>query len=193
MITFLTITRISLIFWLLPPLRQYKGRFFYYFLIMALSDPVNIFFVEVIRVPLYIIHSIAGLFLIFSILFLEDGIKNKYILILPFILVFIPGIVFLNNLLYLLLSIHIVIFLLLLKIAVLPIYQRNVINIFHFALLFYELSIVLNLSLVMGNSNIKMLLFYMTLFFQVLMAIFFTIFTEKSEILIRHLSIADSP
>jgi hypothetical protein len=90
------------------------------------------------------------------------------------------------------LSLHILIFLLLLKIAVLPIYQKNVINIFHFVLLFYELSIVLNLSLVMGSSNIKLLLFYMTLFFQIIMAIFFTIFTEKSEILICRINSADS-
>ena len=100
--------------------------------------------------------------------------------------------IYFENHLYFLLTIHSIIFLILLKIAILPIYQENTINIFYFALLFYELSIVLNLSLIMGGSNIKMLLFYMTLSIQVLMAIFFTIFTEKSEILLFHLSNTDS-
>ncbi len=182
---------ISVFFWLLPPFRQFKGRFFYYFLIMALSDPITIFCFEVLKLSVNTIHSIAGLFLILSILFIEEGIKKKFILTL-LISGFILGMFYLPNHLYLLVAIHIVIFLMLLKIAIVPIYQKNIINIFYFALLFYELSIVLNLSLIMGGSNIKMLLFYMTLSFQVLMAIFFTIFTEKSRILIRHIREADS-
>lgn len=192
MISAETIAYISVVFWLLPPFRQFKGRFFYYFLIMALSDPINIFCVEEFRAPLYTIHSIAGLFLIFSLTFNQNGFKKKLFLALSLFFVFIWGMIYFENHLYFLLTIHSIIFLILLKIAILPIYQENTINIFYFALLFYELSIVLNLSLIMGGSNIKMLLFYMTLSIQVLMAIFFTIFTEKSEILLFHLSNTDS-
>lgn len=176
----------------MPPFRQFKGRFFYYFLIMALSDPINIFCVEVIGAPLYSVHSIAGLLLIFSIIFFSGSFKNKITLILPITFAFILGMIYLNNLLYLLSAIHILICLILLKIAIMPIYQKNIINIFNFSLLFYELSIVLNLTVIMGASNIKILLFFMTLSFQILMAIFFTIFTEKSEILMRHLRVTDS-
>ena len=179
-----TIIDISLVCWLLPPFRQFKGRFFYYFLIMALSDPINIFCLEVIKTPLYSIHSAAGLLLIISLIFNSDGFRNKTLVIFPLISGFTLGLIYLTNFLYLLLILHIIIFLLLLKIAILPIYQKNIINLFYFVLLFYELSIVLNLTLITGSSNIKIILFFSTLFFQVLIALFFTIFTEKSKFLI---------
>lgn len=182
----------SIFFWLLPPFRQYKGRFFYYFLIMALSDPLTILCFEVLKLPVESIHSVAGLFLAYSLFFQNNNTKQEIILLLSFLLGFIISIIYLTNLHYLILSIHIVIFLFLLKMAILPIYYKNTINIFYFALLFYELSIVLNYTLIMGNSNIKMLLFYMTLFFQILMAIFFTIFTEKSKSMILHIKQIDN-
>ncbi len=186
------ITYISLVFWLLPPFRQYKGRFFYYFLIMALSDPITLLCYEIIKIPINSIHSIAGLLLIVTVIFNVDRYKNKVILLLLLTLGFILGWIYLPDLLYLLIIIHIIIFLILLKIAILPIYQKNIVNIFYFALLFYELSIVLNLTLFTSTGDVKIILFYMTLAFQIVIAIFFTIFTERNESIILHLKQIDT-
>ena len=187
-----TILDISVVFWVLPPFRQFKGRFFYYFLILALSDPITIFCVEILKVPLYSIHSLAGLFLISSLLFFTGKFENKYILSIPILVGFIFGIFYLKNLLILVIITHLIVFLMFVKVAILPIYREGIINIFHFALLFYELSIVLNLSVFIGQSDMRILIYYMTLFFQILLAIFFTIFTENSNSLIIHLKEADS-
>lgn len=192
MSTIQTILDISIFFWLLPPIRQFKGRFFYYFLVMALSDPINIFCFQVLKTPQYLIHSVAGLFLIFSLIFLSDGVRKRLFIISALVFGFFIGMILLPDFVYLLLSMHIVIFLILIKIAVMPVYQKNIVNIFYFALLFYELSLVLNISLILGSGDIRIILYFSTLSFQILMAIFFTIFTEKSEILIRHLKETES-
>lgn len=183
---------ISVVFWLLPPFRQFKGRYFYYFLILAVSDPITIFCVEILKAPLYSIHSIAGLLLIFSILFYTGKFENKYTLSVLILAGFIVGMIYLKNLLILVLITHLINFLMFLKVAILPIYRDGNVNFFYVALLFYELSIVLNLSVFIGQSDMRILIYYMTLFFQILLAIFFTIFTEKSNILTLHLKEADS-
>jgi len=176
------IVYISTFFWLFPPFRQFKGRFFYYFLILGLSDPVNLISLTLIGIPHHFIHSIAGLLLLYSF----DSIKyvKKYLIAnVIFILAFFLFIFLLDNLLYLILTLHLLILYRFLRLSLLNTYSKSELNIFLFMLVFYEISVVVNLIVFISKSNLGVVFYYLTLSFQILVAIFFTIFREDSSLL----------
>ena len=178
---------ISTVFWLLPPIRQFKSQYFIYFLILALSDPVNLFSINVLGLPNNIIHALAAILLFYSINPNSIDFNRYWFLHSLFIASFIIGMLFLNNLLYIVLLIHLMILFKFVKLTLVTIYKINILNIFYVVLMFYELSAVINLSEFLSNSDLRIVIYYMTLSFQILMAIFFTIFTEKSDFLILKL------
>jgi hypothetical protein len=68
------------------------------------------------------------------------------------------------------------------------IFNKRLFKIYNLALLFYELSVVINLLMFLSGSDLHVVMYYITLVFQILLAIFFTIFTEKSRFLIIKLN-----
>ena len=176
------IVYISTFFWLFPPFRQYKGRFFYYFLILALSDPLAIINYSFIGIPHYFIHSIAGLLLLYSF----DSIVyvKKYLIAnIIFILAFFLFLFLLNNLLYVILTLHLLILYRFIRQALINTYSKNELNIFLCALVFYEISVAVKTIEFISGTDLGIIFFYLTLSFQILVAIFFTIFREDSSIL----------
>ena len=173
---------ISTFFWLFPPFRQFKGRYFYYFLILALSDPFALFNYSFIGLPHYFIHSIAGLLLLYSF----DSIVyvKKYLLAnIIFILSFFLFLFLLNNLLYVILTLHLLILYRFIRLSLLNTYRNNELNIFLCTLVFYEISVVVKTIVFISGTNLGVIFFYLTLSFQILVAIFFTVFREESSIL----------
>ena len=77
-------------------------------------------------------------------------------------------------------ALHLLIFIKFFKIGIVNLHKYNSINIFQLALIFYELSVVVNQLVLLNNYDIKVVFFYTTLFFQILIAIFFTIFKENN-------------
>lgn len=173
---------ISTFFWLFPPFRQFKGRYFYYFFILALSDPVNLISVNLIGVPYHFIHSIAGLLLLYSINSIEY-VKKYLFANMFFILTFFLFLFLLDNLLYLILTLHLLILYRFLRLSLLNTYSKSELNIFLFMLVFYEISVIVNLIVFISKTNLGVVFFYLTLLFQILVAIFFTIFREDSSVL----------
>ena len=181
------IVYISIVFWLLPPFRQFKGAYFLYFLILALSDPLAIFSVKLIGAPPHVIHTFASILLFYSINPKSANIRRNWFSHSIFIIGFIIAIFFLHNLLYIVLIIHLMILFKFLKLTLVTSYKLDILNIFYLVLIFYELSIIINLLDFLGSNEFRIIIYYMTLSFQILMAIFFTIFTEKSDFLILKL------
>ena len=176
------IVYISTFFWLFPPFRQYKGRYFYYFLILALSDPLAIIGVSLIGIPYHFIHSVAGLLLLYSF----DSIEyvKKYMLAnMIFVLAFFLFLFLLDNLLYLILTLHLLILYRFLRLSLLNTFSKNELNIFLLVLVFYEISAIVNLIVFISKTNLGFVFYYLTLSFQILVAIFFTVFREDSSIL----------
>jgi len=172
------ITYLSIFFWLLPPLRQYKEGLFLYFLITALMDPLNLFYVVIMGGHQFIIHSISSVFLFYSINFSLINLKKYWYLNALYIIAVILALVYLSNLLLLIIALHLLIFIKFFKIGIVTLHKFNNINIFQLALIFYEISVVINELVFISNLDIKVVFFYTTLFFQSLIAIFFTIFKE---------------
>ena len=176
------IVYISTFFWLFPPFRQYKGRYFYYFLILALADPINILSISIIGVPNYFVHSIISLLLFYSIGTGEN--EKKYMLAnMIFMLAFFLFLFLLDNLLYLILTLHLLILYRFLRLSLLNTFSKNELNLFLLVLIFYEISAIVNLIVFISKSNLGVVFYYLTLSFQILVAIFFTIFGEDSSVL----------
>ncbi|MBV6419615.1 MAG: hypothetical protein DAHOPDDO_00838 [Ignavibacteriaceae bacterium] len=175
---------ISTVIWLLPPFRQYKGQYFYFFLILALSDPINLSAVYWFHFQAHIIHSIAGLLLFYSIEFSRRAIKKYLTLHLLIIAGFSISLLRIDNLLYLVVCLHLLILFKFIRIVLTNTFNNNTLNGFNLALSFYELSIVINLSVFLTGNDLMIVIYYMSLSFQFLMAIFFTVFTPKSNFLI---------
>ena len=182
---------ISTVFWLFPPIRQFKSDYFYYFLVLGLSDPINLFCLRFFGFPPHIIHPIAALLLFFTLDIPIKNIKKKIYFNLLVLTGFFICFIYIENHLYLILIFHIMILLKLTNITLIGVHERNILNVFYLALCFYELSVVINLSEFLGSHDVRIIIYYMTLSFQLLMAIFFTIFTEKSKFLIVKLKSAN--
>ena len=182
----LIIIYLSVIVWLFPPFRQYKGNYFFYFLVLSLSDPTSLFLVSQFKVPNNIIHSVSGYGLILSLIVISKTFKTNVKLTVSVSIIFIFCLMYIENSLYIMLIEHVIILVIFIKRAIIPVFLDRIINLFYCALLLYEMSIVLNLALLVGGGSILYLIHYVTLFFQILIAIFFTIYTEKSQSLIIH-------
>ena len=182
---------ISTIFWLLPPFRQYKSQYFLYFLVLALSDPVALLCMEVLRWSPNMIYPFTGLILFYTIGFSFLNIRRLWIIHLSLILAFTLSLFYVDNILYVVLALHFLILFKFVRSILFMIFNNKLFNTFYLALSFYELSIVVNLSVFLSGSNLHIVMYYITLAFQILLAIFFTIFTEKSKFLIIPLRSVD--
>ncbi len=173
----------SIIVWLLPAIRQYKSKYFYYFLILALSDPLTFFSVNVLQVPDYFFYSIAGILLFYSIGTSTRSFLKYWTLNLLFILVFLFTLFTLPNLLFLILILHVLILSKFIKQSVILLHKSGELNYFLLALIFYEITILLKVIVFISGTDTGIMFFYLTLSFQILVALFFTIFREESSIL----------
>ena len=177
------ITYASIIIWLLPAIRQYKGKYFYYFLILALSDPVDIFCGNVLNLPNYIIHSIAAILLYYSIGTSTQSFLKYWKFNLLFIVVFLFTLFTVPNLLFLILILHILILSKFIKQSVILLHQSGELNYFLLVLIFYEITALLKVIVFISGTDTGIMFFYFTVSFQILVALFFTIFREDSSIL----------
>lgn len=182
---------ISIFFWLLPPFRQFRGKFFYFFLILGLSDPTSFLFVKLTSQSPEIIQIFLGILLFYSINFDLSTTRKKMYYHIAFISTLVIIYIIFNNALVILLLVHLSILLKLVRILLIKIFSEDSFNLFYFAIVFYQISVVLNLFVYLADSDIWLIIYYITLAFQILLAIFFTVFTEESKILILKLKPAD--
>ncbi len=181
---------ISIFIWILPAIRQFKGKYSFYFIILALSDPLNFFAVMYVGLPPNILHSFATLGLFYSIDFSKDDMRKHWIFHLIILVLFIFLLYSMLNLILVICFFHGLIFYKFFKILIKSSYETEKLNIYHLFLVFYELSIVINLFVLISNSTQSLILYYSTLSFDFLVAIFFTLFKEDSATLLIPLKTA---
>jgi hypothetical protein len=171
---------LSIVIWILPAFRQYKSNYFFYFLILALTDPLNFTLIKIFGGSNYIVHTIGSYLSLLSIIVFSNDSHHKILMISSLILFFGLGLFAFENWLYIILYINVIISIIFIKRVLVTLFNERLLNLFICALIFYELSVVINLTLMIGGESIQYLFFYITLFFQMFLAFFFTIFTEKS-------------
>ena len=173
----------SILFWLFPIFRQYRGNFFVYFLILALSDPLALLCVAVFNVQPTLIHSIAAILLYYSINTVRQKFKRLWLLNLIIVVSFVIASLLHLSHLFLVLIFHFLILLIFIKKSMIMLYQFGEFNLFYLVLIFYEITVIINVIVFISGTEIGILYHYITLAFQFLIAIFFTIFREENALL----------
>lgn len=179
---FKIIVFISTVFWLLPPLKQYKSRFFLFFLVLALTDPLGIVLGKTFHFIPYLLYNFSGIVAYF-VLFDLKKFKKRNVLI-SVILIALAGLSSYSPskyTFYFIIFINFLILVRFLKIALIFVVENSLVNIFHMVLILYQATSILKMLSVVENFSSGIYYFAITNIFQILIAIFFTIFREGDK------------
>ncbi len=179
---FRIIMYISIVAWLFPPIKQYKQSMFSFFLILALTDPLAIIIGKFLEFPPHIFYNFSCVILLFSLNNFKDLNKKSILLI---ILLLIIGFMSSQSpskftFYYIILINFIILFKFLIR-TLLFVMNNSLINIFHMILILYQTTIILKVLSVVENFSSGVYYFALTNIFQIVIAIFFTIFNENDE------------
>ena len=170
----------SAIAWIFPIFRQYRCNLFYFFLILGLSDPITIILLKLFHlVPGYIFVIVAP-FLFYAV---NINRQKPYTINWLEIFIFVLAIGLLpviQNQDIITLIIHVLILLRIVTKIIIELHHNQILNIFHLVLAFYMITSVASLIVYLNGDDQAIMLFYINLFFQIPIAIFFSIFSEDN-------------
>ena len=173
---------IAIVAWLIPPIRQFKQSLYKYFLVLALTDPIGIILGKLLQFPPYLFYNFSSIVLLFSVF--EYKNINKKIIISSIILLIISYLASKSPnkyTFYFIIFINFLILLIFLKRTLLFVIDNSLINIFHMILLLYQTTSILKMLSVVENFSSGVYYYAITNIFQILIAIFFSIFTENDK------------
>lgn len=174
---------LSSVVWILIPIRQYKTRFFLFFLLLGLYDPVFISAFYLFNVDVSVLYLLGSCLLPYAVLF-SVKVRTKYfITIFLFIICGIVVIFFPTKIIILQLIIHLLIFFSFLKTFTISYSDIRKLSVFFLILLSYEFSLLLKFYLT--EFEIGMMYFHLTTVFQILIGIFFLFINEKNSPMIK--------
>ena len=185
-----SIGAIGALFWIFPAIKQYKTELFWYFFVLAISDPI------VISLWFWL-HKIIGVdhiypFLLFFMLLALYWSRRKswYVrtmlsaLLLIHIITFSSSTKIHYGVMFLF---HLPILSFFLKRSIYCVAETGIVNLFHLTLILYEISIIMKILAIMTNADTGAAFYYVTDIFQILIAVFFSIFREDDKRLIINL------
>ena len=179
------ITYLSSIVWLLIPIRQYKTRFFLFFLLLGLYDPVFISAFYLFNVDVSVLYLLGTCLLPYAVLF-NVKVRTKYfITIFLFIICGIVVFYFPTKIIILQLMIHLLIFFSFLKTFTISYSDIRKLSVFFLILLSYEFSLLFKFFIYLTEFEIGMMYFHLTTVFQILIGIFFLFINEKNSPMIK--------
>lgn len=167
----------SMALWLMPPFRQYKSKYFSFFLVLSLGDPATMLLYSTGLLPSGGVHFfILSIFMFLSYDNFAPVRKKK---LLEFLVVLLCIVLFFltKNANYGVLLLNFALLILFLKDAILHTAKYYEINFFYFVLVLYELSLILKfISIVSSFYNYTY--FYLTTVVEMLLAVFFIFYRE---------------
>jgi hypothetical protein len=171
----------SFIFWIYPVVRQRKSTLSYFFVVIALSDPIALIGRSVIDAQFTYVTTII-LWLSANYIFLKNKLNFRWFVLFIVLssLITISIFLFLNTIfLQVILALVLVqILLLLLKRFAENCIKINSINGFYVILIFYTLTLLLKILILIFGVKDASSYFYSTTIFQILFGLFFSIFRE---------------
>jgi hypothetical protein len=172
----------SIIAWMIPPIRQRQTEFFFYFLLLALSDPVTAIMQYLVPgFELWQGHVIFSSFWILSLI-KEKTLKRFS----PLIFVIFISLLYLvikvqHPILQNIVALNIVIITVLItKKFVISIRETEALNIFYMVLILYNFSTIMKILFRINHGDTGYLYFFLTNFFQIFIAIFFTFYNVNN-------------
>lgn len=188
--TFYAVSLISVFIWLLPPLRQYKNYFFYYFVILAFSDVISIAIHYSLGISVYSFYVTISVLSLLSLLDKEHILRWVWYYSICAVLIIVTSFClefnyfstsyFLSNEI-IFVFLHSIILTRIIYLFVLNITKAKAFNLFYIVLMLYELSIIVKfLNLLTGLTDVYTY-FYITSIFQAIIGLFFSIFREDNR------------
>lgn len=168
----------SMALWLMPPFRQYRSKYFSFFLVLSMGDPFTMVLYTTGLLP----AGEINFFIISFFLFLSydnfSSIRNKKIIELSVVSI-ISLIILLTGeyAVYASILLNFALLIYFLKDGILHTAKYYEINFYHFVLVLYELSTILKfISIVSSFYNYTY--FYLTTIVELLLAVFFVFYRE---------------
>lgn len=177
----LIIVIISITVWFFPLFKQYKTDYFYFFLILALSDIVKIISFYLLRINPQV-FSLTFAFLLTSSLL--SNRKQKYFFVILSILTFIIFLNFSMNRSILILSLivtHFIIALILVLSLIKYIQKVKAVNLFLILLITYEYIDIIKFVTGLLNNEQGGISFYLATFTQIFFGLLFSFITFTSK------------
>ena len=170
---------VSSVFWIFPAIRNYKTKLFLYFLVLAVSDPVAI-------TAVFLFREFSTEFYVFSALLLIASLKvffssqKLYLTILTIFFLMTVAVAFSPvNIKYIANMIeHIVVAFIFIGILLSYVAMTSKVKGYHIILVLYEISIILKILFIILNVELGLGYFYTTTIFQMLIAVFFSVYKE---------------
>lgn len=167
--------------WFLIPIKQIRTNYFFYFTVYAISSGLSLFN-EILLIHPAKIYLAQGFLLIFS---LYDFKKTPhYLFIIVVILtasILLTFIISAEVIIFILIIQHAFIFFLVLKKAILYSTQFEKLNLFHFVILLFEISVITRFLVIIGDIKTGIIYFYLTAAFGILIGIYFLFFNENNS------------
>jgi hypothetical protein len=181
MIIYFFIPSLSMLFWIFPAARQYKTNLFWYFLVYAFSDPIQLIVFTLSKFIYGKLYIFITFLLLLTVLFPFENKKSIRIMttvILSLVLfAFFSTKIFTTSLT---IFIHVIITYFFIRRTFMFAAINGKVNIFHLFLLLEEISIILKLSAMLISLNPGLIYSIATGAFEILIAIFFTLYREDN-------------
>ena len=169
---------INIFVWILIPIKQYKTRFFLFFLILGLFDPIAFISYYFFKFNMGVLYLIGTIILLYPALF-EIGKKIKLSIIFSFLIASLIVVFYAMNISIIIqILIHFIIFISFLKVLVVFFSENRKLLLFHLMLVLYEFSLLLKFFIYYNEVEVGQVYYYVTTGFQILIGIFFIFFNE---------------
>lgn len=172
---------LELIVWALPPLKQFKGGYFLFFLVIAVSPFASVLGFYLLKLIPFTIYVISSFIMLVILQYNYSGKIKLLIIALIFPVCFI---IYSNKLNYDLISIiilHSLIIIYIIYFLLKSLYKKSSLNLFYFILIIYESSVMLKMIAFLTNNQTGKLYFSITSIFELLMGIYFIFFNIENS------------
>jgi len=176
------IASISAIVWLFPPIRQFRTKYFYFFLFLAIMGTVSRVIRQVFESPTNV-HLIISAFCLFLSMFSLVQLKKKVWFIIPAISVML----YLSYLKPIILIDLVILFIIIFAISIIILKRiieytinEKAMNIFQIILLFYFTTNITKFLNMIFQFTDAPAYFTLTNLIQIIIAVFFCVYTEDN-------------
>lgn len=176
-----SIAAVSTLIWLFPPLRQYGSKYFLFFILIAIQDPIAFILWKLLQISPSFVYPTAKLFFICSLLMIN---RIKIVSTIIFSIMFMFILPQLNTLQINLLNsiMNVVILIIIINDFVIYIVEHNAISLFYIFLITHVISLVLKFIIVVTDISQGLILFYITTFFQIFFGIIFSFVNVNTKV-----------
>jgi hypothetical protein len=166
--------------WMAPPFKQARGQFFYYFFLLAISEPIGSALYFFWKTPPFYTYTTASFLLILSVFNYKDKWGKEIILINT--LLFVLVIIFFQKYAFHTAALfHLFLLGYFMTLFLKKYFMRGVIYIYLLMLVMFEFATVLMFSLRFVRTNVNIAFSYFLSLFEIFICLFFIFYNFKDS------------